>query len=201
MNKPIRSNNPGLRFLLQYWQKYCRLDPWHVQWAKQHIVVQNKLPKGTILYNEGEKQKVVYLVVRGLLARVSYHGDGYKRQILSLALPGMALMTTSHLYSPSPSIGNIIVLQAQTTLVEIPYKAILHFKEQEPQLNTLLGVLTNKKKKQLSFLRIMTSIPRQDKRYDWFAHNMGEFATQLTLQEMADLLGTSLSTIKRLRNK
>lgn len=201
MNRPIRSSNPGLRFVLHYWQKYCELDPWHVQWAKQHIRVLNKLAKNEVLYYEGEKQKYVYLVARGLLARVRYQDDSYKRQILSVALPGMALLSSTHLYSRSPSRGDIIVLRPNTLIIQIPYVAILAFNQQEPQLNTLINVLTNKKKKQLSLLRIMTSIAQYDQRYEWFAHNMRELAIQLTLQETADLLGMSLSTIKRLRNK
>lgn len=151
----MRSNNPGFKFLLQYWQKYCVLEDWHLQWAKRNIYVPKKLQRGHILYMDSEYQKNVYLVAKGMLARIQLDEEGSKRRILNLATPGMAFMTTLHLYNQTPSKGDIIVLHPRTTVIEIPYKAILDFKEQEPQLNTLINVLNNKKKKQLATLLLL----------------------------------------------
>ena len=194
---PLRNNNPGLRFLLAYWQRYCVLEDWHISWAKRHIHIVAGLHKGDTLYLEGEKQKHVYLVARGLLARVRHDEDTDKRQILSVALPGMALMTTSHLYSNTPSAGNIVTLRTDSIVVQIPYRAIREFKEQEPQLNTLIAVLTNKKKKQLTALSGMMHEPDSFARYLLFAKDMPEVQEVLTQVEQAALLGIARKTVQR----
>jgi CRP-like cAMP-binding protein len=195
MKKNIRKNNRGLRFLLQYWQRYCTLEDWHTDWAKRHIHVLSKR-KGDILYYDGEKQKRVYLVAKGLLARVRYDDSG-KRQILSVALPGMALMTTEHLYSDTPSVGDIIVLRPDTLIIQIPYNAVLAFKEQEPQLNTLIAVLTNKNKKQMSALSRIMHEREPFRRYLLFANDMSQIHRNLTHTETAEILGISLSSSQR----
>lgn len=66
--KPIRKNNPGLCCLLQFWEKYCALEEWHIQWARKHIKVIINPPNGKILSYDGEKQKNIYFVAWGLLA-------------------------------------------------------------------------------------------------------------------------------------
>lgn len=196
----IRNNNPGLRFLLQYWQKYCTLDDWHTQWARRYIRVRSKCRRYDSLYAEGERQKNVYIVARGLLARVRY-GDRDKRQILSVALPGMALLTTDHLYSHTPSKGDIIVLRSNALVVEISYRAILEFNEQDPQLHTLMSVLTNKKKKQINTLRQISLHQKPSDTYPLFAKEMREVHQILTNQECADLLGISIDTVRRAKKK
>lgn len=193
---PIRTNNPGLCFLLQYWQRHCTLEPWHTDWARRHIRVPDSLRKGQPLYTHGEKQKNVYLVARGLLARVRYDDRG-KRQILSIALPGMALMTTDHLYSGTPSDGDIVALRSSSLVVQIPYPAIVAFKEQEPQLNTLLSILTNKKKKQMTALSRILRESNLATRYLLFAKEMPELHRILTHDERAEIIGISLSSAQR----
>ena len=193
---PIRTNNPGLRFLLQYWQRHCTLEPWHTDWARMHIRVPDSLRKGQTLYTHGEKQKNVYLVARGLLARVRYDDRG-RRQILSVALPGMALMTTDHLYSRTPSKGDIVVLRSNSTIIEIPYRAVLEFKEHEPQLNTLMDILTNKKKKQMTAVSRIMHEADPFTRYQLFAHDMPDLQSTLTQIEQADLLGIGKNTVQR----
>ncbi|NGF56526.1 Crp/Fnr family transcriptional regulator [Parapusillimonas sp. SGNA-6] len=192
----LRANNPGLCFLISYWSRYCTLEPWHTDWAKQHIRVPDSLRKGQALYLEGERQKNVYLVARGLLARVRYNDKG-KRQILSVALPGMALMTTDHLYSRTPSKGDIVVLRSNSIIIEIPYRAIKDFKEREPHIDTLIDVLGNKKRKQLARLRSVTHGHKPYLCYQHFITQMPDLFQTLKHAEVADLLGISLSTVLR----
>ncbi len=192
----LRANNPGLRFLLQYWQRHCTLEPWHTDWAKQHIRVRDRLRKGQALYLEGDRQQHVYLVARGLLARVRYD-DSEKRQILSIALPGMALMTTDHLYSRTLSMGDILVLRPASLVIQIPYRAILEFREYEPRLNTLISILTNKKKKQMTALSRIMHEPDPFTRYLSFAQGMPDIQAVLTQIEQAELLGIARKTVQR----
>lgn len=197
MKKKIRINNPGLQFLIQYWQRYCTLDDWHVEWTRNNILVRNKLRKGDPLYLEGEKQRNVYLVARGLLARVMYDEERENRKILSIATPGMALMTTSHLFSRTPSKGDIVVLRSGTLVIEVPYNHILQFKEQEPHLNTLISVLNYKKKKQISSLLDVMREQDPFARYLLFASHLPDLAIILTQIEQAQLLNISRKTVQR----
>lgn len=190
----IRTNNPGLRFLISYWSKYCTLEPWHTDWARRHIRIPDSLRKGDVLYLDGDRQKNVYLVARGLLARVQYH-DG-KRQILSIALPGMALMTTDHLYSRTPSKGDIVVLRPHTIVIEIPYRAIRDFKDREPAIDTLIDVLGNKKRKQMATLRSATLGIKPFESYLRFVNELPELHHALTQTEAAQLLGISKTTLQ-----
>lgn len=197
MKKKIRINNPGLQFLIQYWQRYCTLDDWHVDWARNNILVRNKLRKGDPLYLEGEKQRNVYLVARGLLARVMYDEERENRKILSIATPGMALMTTSHLFSRTPSKGDIEVLRPNSLIIEIPYKAIRDFNEQETQLNTLISVLSNKKKNLIIKLLHAKHKSKPFEVYLDYTTHIPELQKILTNQESAQLLGISIDTVYR----
>lgn len=197
MKKKIRINNPGLQFLIQYWQKYCTLDDWHVEWARNNILVRNKLRKGDPLYLEGEKQRNVYLVARGLLARVMYDEERENRKILSIATPGMALMTTSHLFSRTPSKGDIEVLRPNSLIIEIPYKAIRDFNEQETQLNTLINVINNKKISQIKTLLKIRLEQDLLRRYISFAVEMSEWHSILSHVERGQILGISTSSAQR----
>lgn len=197
MARYLRSNNPGLRFLIDYWQKYCTLDDWHINWARRYLTVMPRLRKGDQLYRTGEPQQYVYFVVRGMLGRTQDLPDSDKRQLLSIALPGMALMTTAHLYSPTPSQGDITVLHPQTIVIQMPYRVIKDFKTQEPQLNTLISVLANKKTKQMSALSWIMHEQDPVARYLLFARHMSDLETVLTQQEQAELLGISKNTVQR----
>jgi CRP-like cAMP-binding protein len=145
---------------------------------------------------EGQKQKDVYFVSQGALARIIYDSN-YKMHILSIALPEMALMSTAHLFSPTPSVGNIIALHANTRIIRIPYKALKHVQQDIPEVNTLISILNNKKKKQLAQLRIVSSISSTIDRYLYFAENMKNLKIYLTHKEAAQLLGISINSIYR----
>ena len=194
----IRNNNPSYLALLRFWKKHCLLEKWHIDWLKQNIEVIPALSKDEILYLEGERQKNLYFVSRGALARIRYDSN-YKIYILSLALPEMAMMSTAHLYSHTPSIGNIIVLRSNTRVVRISYKAIKSV-QHIPEMNTLISILNNKKKKQLAQLRILSTINSATDRYLYFIKNLKDLKTQITHKEVVQLLGISKASIFRATN-
>lgn len=197
MKKKIRINNPGLRFLANYWEKYCTLSDWHEEWARNNITVHSKIQRNATLCYEGDKQRNVYLVARGLLARVMYNEERENRKIHSIATPGMALMTTSHLFSLTPSKGDIEILRSNTLIIEIPYRAIREFNEQEPQLNTLISVLSNKKKNLIIKLLHAKHKRKPFEVYLDYATYIPELQKILTNQESAQLLGISIDTVYR----
>lgn len=113
----------------------------------------------------------------------------------------MALMTTKHLYSSTPSQGDIIVLQPNSIILAIPYRAIKEFREQEPCLNTLINIIANKKKEQFAKMRLIPYTHGMFETYRYFADHLPELHRILTHQEVADLLGISLSTVERSSKK
>lgn len=193
----IRHNNPSLGYLIDFWSKYCVLEKWHVEWARMHLHIPSGLRKDEVLYAEGEHQSNVYLVTKGLLARIQVDTATDKRKIFSIALPGMALMTTDHLYSATPSIGDITVLRSNSLVIKIPYQAIKAFKENEQHIDTLIDVLGNRKRKQIMVLRRVTHGLKPFESYLHFADEIPELHRILTNQECADLLGISIATVKR----
>lgn len=192
----IRNNNPTFRALLAFWKKHSTIEMHHINWIKENIEIIKPLSKGDIIYLQGQKQKYVYFVSHGAIARIIYDSD-YKIHILSIALPEMALMSTVHLFSSTPSVGNIIALHANTRIIKIPYKALKHVQQDIPEVNTLVSILNNKKKKQLAQLRILSSISSTIDRYLYFAENMKNLKASLTHKEAAQLLGISINSIYR----
>lgn len=192
----IRNNNLTFLTLLAFWKKHCALEMHHIEWIKENIEIIKPLSKGDIIYLEGQVQKYVYFVSRGAIARIIYDSN-YKMHILSIALPEMALMSTAHLFSSTPSAGNIIALHSNTRIIKIPYKALKNVQQDLPEVSTLISILSNKKKKQLAQLRILSSISSTMDRYLYFAENMKNLKTSLTHKEAAQLLGISLNSIYR----
>ncbi|MGN0004024.1 MAG: hypothetical protein ACI35V_11370, partial [Sphingobacterium composti] len=94
----IRNNNPTFRALLAFWKKHSTIEMHHINWIKENIEIIKPLSKGDIIYLQGQKQKYVYFVSHGAIARIIYDSN-YRIHILSIALPEMALMSTLHLFS------------------------------------------------------------------------------------------------------
>lgn len=192
----LRQNNPGLQSLLQFWARYCALTSWHEAWARRHIEV-IPVRRGDMLSWEGDRQKMVYFVCKGMLGRVTEteNGNPIKRQITSIALPGFALMTSTHLYRNTRHEGDIVALRSGI-IVAIPYKAIKTYKEEEPMVETLIDILINKKKRQLeTHVQILrTTSPFQ--RYLLFDALMPEIQSATSQQEQADFLGISRRTVQ-----
>lgn len=193
----IRKNNRGLQFLLALWGKYGELTPWHEEWARRHIEV-IKVKRGDVLSWPGDRQKKVYFVCTGMLARIAEANEQHKRQIMSLALPQSALATSTHLYRNTPHEGNIVALRAGI-IVAIPYKAIRAYKEDEPMVETLIDILINKKKRQLeTHVQVLrTTSPFQ--RYLLFDALMPEIQSATSQQEQAEFLGISRRTVQEAR--
>src|SRR5690606_11774193 len=130
------------------------------------------------------------------IARVAYH-ENDTRRIRSVALPGMALMTTGHLHSRTPSKGDIIVLHAKTMVLEIPYRPIIEVSQYQMQAKILQSVLTTKKTKQATRLSRVLQENDPIKRYTLFAQELPELNDMLTQIEQAELLSISRKSLQR----
>src|SRR5690606_28345188 len=128
----IRKNNRGFRLLLDFWSKYCALASYDIAWARDHACI-IRVKRGQVLHRDGDRRRMVFLVCEGLLARVQYivFEDRIKRKITSIAIPHLSLTSTSHLYSHTPTRGDIVALRSGIAIA-IPYEAIVDFKESEP---------------------------------------------------------------------
>lgn len=196
----IKKRHLAYPFLVQYWSEHCTLKAWHEYWILKHVQVLTLLKKHDELYLTGAKDKSVYLVFRGALGVVKPNKQGRNR-ISHIALPGMALMTRMDLDNGKPLSCHIVVLAAKSIILEIPFKAITAFKKQEPSIATLAQVIGQKEKEQLARLRLLDSEGRGYPAYCYFMEHLPELRGILTNQEVADLLGVSISTIERYSKK
>src|SRR5690606_36994704 len=116
-------------------------------------------------------------------------------KITSIAIPHLSLTSTSHLYSHTPTRGDIVALRSGIAIA-IPYEAIVDFKESEPTIETLTDVLTNRKKRQLeTYLKVIHSTsPFQ--RYLLFDQLMPEIRSVTSQNEQADFLEISRRTVQ-----
>jgi len=191
-----RNNNPVFQFLINLWSKHCPLEDFHVQWAKKHIHIHQNLKKGDQLYWPDDYDKRVLIVTKGLIGRIKENQKSGKRKIITLGTPGMAMMTTKHLFSNTPSAGEIIVLRTGTDIASIKYHHIYQLREMEKNVNTLINIFTNKKKEQLSILR---RVDLEETGFDaclQFTKEFPQLFLLLTRQEIADLLSISLRTVQ-----
>lgn len=180
--------------LFDFWTKYWALEPFHINWVQQHLTHIN-VPKHHELYWENDGQQYVYFVSSGKIARVALSEDN-KRNILSIATPCMALMTTTHLHSFTPSVGMIVAL-CRSEVIRIPYAALKEFEHQEPSIALFNQVLSNKKKRQLIQLRNISYTTQPLERYFLFDKKMPKIRNATTQQEQADLLGISKSSVQK----
>lgn len=185
----------GLKLLFEFWRKYHPIDNFHYQWAKDNLKVRI-VKRGELLNTADRPSEMTYFVATGLLARVEENVETGKRKIMSIAIPNMALMTTNHLYTHNLYPGDIVALRSGI-IITIPHHALRHFQEHEKSIDTLIDVLSNKKKKQLALLRRATLGYSPFDRYLNFAKLLPEIKASTTQIEQADLLGISRHTVQQ----
>ncbi|WP_160069122.1 Crp/Fnr family transcriptional regulator [Sphingobacterium bovisgrunnientis] len=194
----IRKNNPAFVFLMNYWKKHCILENSHYLWIQNHIEIKSKISKNTAIHLYGERSKVVYFVCKGALARIHYDKN-YKLHIDHIALPGMALMSTIHIYSNTLSEGDIISIQPNSSYIIIKYKDIHQGIQHSPELETLINIFSNKIKKQIIALNVILHESTPLERYCRFINLLPELHQLLTQSEQSSLLNISRRTIQRIQ--
>lgn len=185
----------GLQHLLNFWGKYHLLDNFHQQWAADHLKPV-RVKRGDILMPSVNSIGMSYFVATGLLARVEEDTETGKPKIISIAIPGMALMSTYHLYTIRAQPGKITALRSGI-IVTIPHLALRQFHEHEKSIDTLIDVLSNKKKRQLVLLRQVMLLRSAFERYLSFVHLLPEIKALTTQIEQANLLGISRHTVQQ----
>lgn len=189
------SKHKAYSLLKLYWAKLHEIQPEHWDWLTQNGIAYT-LRKDQILYHEGDKQKNIYFVSMGLLGRQTLDEKKKKRQLLSIATPNRALFTTSHMYSNTPTKGDIITLRP-SMIIEIPYQRLQEARKQDMAMEVLADTLLNKKKAMLDQLRLLSFIDEPINRYLAFTQYLPELLPILTQAEQADLLHISTRTIQR----
>jgi hypothetical protein len=188
------SPKAGLKLLFDFWGKYHTLDQFHFQWATDHLKAMT-VKRGDILNSSTRTGKMSYFVATGLLARIEEDPDTGKRKILSLAIPTMALITTHHLYSHSLHPGQIVALRSGV-VIAIPHAVLRQFQQHEKSIDTLIDVLSNKKKRQLALLRQATLGYSPIERYINFSKLLPKIKAVTTQIEQANLLGISRHAVQ-----
>jgi CRP-like cAMP-binding protein len=195
MKKHTVLHQQAVEQLLTYWSKYAKIKRSHFNWLLDHSTYHQVSTRG-VLYQEGSREKNVYIVCGGLIARIYEDDASETDKIFSVALPGMALTTTEHLYSDRPSQGHIVGIRPSHILA-LPYETVHKYKKKDAKVAVLVDVLHSKKKKQLVQLRRLSLIQNPSERYLRFYRDMPMLRAILSQREMAMLLSISRSTIQR----
>lgn len=193
------SERKALDGFLAHWNRISPLAPQHEQWARRSARY-GKYRRGECVYDSGWGEKKVFYVCSGLVCRITYVYDlrtkRERRAILSVGLPGMALMSTDHLHSDTQAAGELIALRPSEVLT-FRYGDMLRAKEEDPATNKFVAALVNKKKRQLARLRQACAIPDPQSRYIRFTETLPELRAILSQTEQQDLLGISRSSVQR----
>lgn len=195
MKKATILHQQAIELLLKHWSKYAKIKKSHFNWLLNNSTYHQLSARG-VLYEAGSRDKFVFIVCDGLIARIYEDEESEKTKIFSVALPGMALMTTEHLYSESPSQGHIVGIRPSHILA-LPYATVHKHKKKDAKVETLVDVLNSKKKKQLVQLRRLSLILNPSERYLSFHTHMPTLRAILSQREIAMLLSISRSTIQR----
>ncbi|MEN5054536.1 Crp/Fnr family transcriptional regulator [Sphingobacterium kitahiroshimense] len=188
-----------LQDFYSYWEKiYPPLEDFHRNWLAKNAQIL-RVKKGQVLYESDHQQENLYIVLRGLLVKERYTICNNNKQILTVALPNMGFFTTMHYYSHSPALGDIVAVRPGIVL-QIPYKKIKPYRNNDKGIDTLLQLLMHKKKYQLDHLRAMDGITLATDRLFYLADNLPDLYRNLSRQELARLLLTSESSIYRAKN-
>lgn len=189
----------ALQDFYTYWEKiYPPLEDFHRNWLAKNAQIL-RVKKGQVLYESDDQQENLYIVLRGLLVKERYTACNDNKQILTVALPNMGFFTTMHYYSKSPALGDIVAVRPGIVL-QIPYKKIKPYRNNDKGIDTLLQLLMHKKKYQLEHLRAMDGITLVTDRLFYVADNLPDLYRNLSRQELAKLLLTSESSIYRAKN-
>lgn len=189
------SKTKAFNLLLNYWSKHRPISEEHALWLKEnctaHIVKSEQ-----ILYVEGDRQKKIYFVSEGILARRKLTPQKKKQQLLAIAPPNYGLFTTKHTHSLTPAEGDIVALRS-SLLVSIPYTSLALEGFKHLGLDEFSKQLVNKKKAMLDKLRPLAFERDAMQRYLRFARDLPELCSILWQQEQADLIDVSISTVQR----
>lgn len=204
-----------------HWGRYTEIQPYQQKWLAKYSNFAT-YGRGKCIYDPEWQEERVFYVCSGLVGRIVQKtvlvkvpktnkpsaeqedeienedktSPQLRRRILSVGIPGMALMSTDHLYSSTQSIGEIVALRPCEVLT-IDYEAIRRFMIDDPSLNGMLYALANKKKRQLARLRQLNSLMDPQSAYLKFADTLPELYSLLSQTEQQDLLGISRRTISR----
>lgn len=183
-----------------YWKKiYPPMEDFHRNWLEKNAQML-RVKKGQVLYESDDQQENLYIVLRGLLVKERYTACNDNKQILTVALPNMGFFTTMHYYSQSPALGDIVAVRPGIVL-QIPYKKIKPYRNNDQGIDTLMQLLINKKKYQLDHLRVMDGINLATDRLFYLADNLPYIYRDLAQNELARLLHVSKSSIYRAKKK
>lgn len=185
--------------LIEIRRKYSPADDQHEQWLVDNCSLLD-LRRGDVLdIPKGRINHKFYFVIEGMIAWVQYDSQHRKRKIISIALAEMAIQSSRHLYSTTPLEGELIALR-KCKVLAIPYTILKEANSQDLCLNIFLDALQNKSTRQFSILREISMITKPlFKRYQYFLEKLPELMP-LKIQERADLLSISRSTLNRLSN-
>lgn len=189
-----QSTEKAYTMLLSYWAKFYPIDASHAQWLRLHAVAQLH-PRGDILCSQTHQLLNVYFVSGGMLGRQVHNPETGKRQLLAVALPNRALFTTSHVFSATPTTGEIVTLRP-SMVVRIPYK-YLKQAENDLAIKTLTNALVSKKKSIADKLRLLFFVDQPIERYAAFCEKLPELKRVLSQEEQADLLNIGRRTVQR----
>jgi len=190
-----RKNLKAICPLMQKWKDTFGIEPELQEWLLGYARIL-RVRRGEILYDEAMPREQVFFVCSGLLARVWWHSMDGRRNIRVIAQAPMMLMGTYHLYTARPSYGQIIALRSGVVLC-FSRNTLRQSKLPGGSLDIMFARLLSKEKMQQDKLTNARLIMDVFERYAFFRIHLPELSAILTLEEQAQLLDMSLSSVKR----
>lgn len=182
---------------MAYWSNYASLEERHERWLNIHAMPLSLVPEDWPLFNVQARDDYVFVVMNGLLGGVTWDDAGH-RSIHLLATPFYNFMTTRNFYTAKRVPYQIVALR-ESAVLRLPVNGLKAFKETDAAAATLVSVLREKHNKQYLLHNALLQIRSEGERYRAFERYCREWLALLALQEIADYLAMSLSSVSRAR--
>lgn len=199
MAKNLHINHPAVAPFWKYWQRHCpQLGDADWQWFIRHATVLHKIRRKQPLFTPGQRSDFLYFVCEGLLAAVSWDRDA-RRRILEFAPAGYNLLAAD--FDTLDPLEPEIVALRSSTAIRIPVEALYTDGVQRVTVAALKRLLDKTREKQLRMHYTLLLIANNQMRYLTFRKKMNALWKATTLQEHADFLDLSHSTVRRIFRK
>ena len=174
---------------------------WNLQAKKLFGKLSGKisLPKGRIIFHQGEKDRFLYFVEKGVLKAYYTTGDG-KEYIKSFLAEGDIIGNLSALVENSENTFSVQCLE-DTTLYKIDFSGLLKKSQVDIEsaaiLNSgLINLAIKKEKREYEFLCLSAS-----ERYLGLVGSMPGIVSRISQNDIARYLGITPVALSRIRAK
>lgn len=184
---------------IKFWNRCHPTDGEYLEWVRQHVEIL-EFARYEVIAGERQRRENLYFICQGLLARAAIDAEMDRRVIYHVADKNKGLFTHYHPLAIQTPPGDIVALK-KTIVIEIPFQAINLFDPVHEAMFGLVQVLGERSDHDYQLFSAAKSHRRIQNRYRSLYQTMPEYWRLLTIQQQADLLEISPTSLKNFKRE